>query len=255
MRVFLHAVLMSMTVSCGFEIVDTGHRGIETRFGEVVGKSLPEGLHFYNPFTSNITELDVRVNRSELDLQTYTKDVQQAVIRVVTTYSLNKDAAHLVFQEYGIDYAVKILPQAVEGAAKAVIGNWDAVDLISNREKARALIELNLAASVKDKHILISKFEITDIAYNETFEVAVEKKVTAIQYAIEAKNKTVQIQEEANQQVIKAKAQAESMTIRAQALSSNKNLIEYEAVQKWNGVLPTMMLSNGATPFINLGKQ
>lgn len=254
MRVFLQVVLMIVTVSCGFEVVDTGHRGIETRFGEVVGKSLPEGLHFYNPFTSDITELDVRLNRSEVVLQTYTKDVQQAALKAVTTYSLNKDAAHIVFQEYGVDYAEKILPQAIEGSAKAVIGNWDAVDLISNREKARSLIEVNLTESVKNKHILISKFEITNIDYNDTFEVAVENKVTAIQRAIEAKNKTVQIQEEANQKVIEAKAQAESMTIRAQALTSNKNLIEYEAVQKWDGKLPTMMLGGEATPFINLGK-
>jgi len=48
-----------------------------------------------------------------------------------------------------------------------------------------------------------------------------------------------------------AKANAESMTIRANALSQNPKLVEWEAVQKWNGELPNYMLG-GATPFINM---
>ena len=47
-----------------------------------------------------------------------------------------------------------------------------------------------------------------------------------------------------------AKAEAESMRIRAQALAQNKNLVEYEAVQKWNGALPTY--TGGAMPFIQV---
>ena len=41
------------------------------------------------------------------------------------------------------------------------------------------------------------------------------------------------------------------MRIRARALSANKNLVEYEAVQKWNGVLPTYT-GGGAMPFIKI---
>ena len=41
----LIAVAMGSS-GCGFEIVDTGYRGVETRFGEVVGEALPEGIHF-----------------------------------------------------------------------------------------------------------------------------------------------------------------------------------------------------------------
>ena len=48
--------LMFLLSACGMEIVDTGYRGVETRFGAVVGEPLSEGPHFYNPFTSNITE-------------------------------------------------------------------------------------------------------------------------------------------------------------------------------------------------------
>ena len=80
---------------------------------------------------------------------------------------------------------------------------------------------------------------------------AVEAKMVAQQKAIEEQNRTVQIQQQANQTVITAKAAAESMTIRAQALEQNPKLVEWEAVQKWNGVLPVYSLA-GAVPFINV---
>ena len=41
------------------------------------------------------------------------------------------------------------------------------------------------------------------------------------------------------------------MSIRANALTKNKALVEYEAVQKWDGKLPEYMMGN-SIPFINL---
>lgn len=79
--------------------------------------------------------------------------------------------------------------------------------------------------------------------------------MVAIQQAEEAKNKTVKIREEADQRMISAKAEAESMKIRSQALSQNKSLVEYEAVQKWDGKLPETMLGNSSVPFLNLTKK
>ena len=76
-------------------------------------------------------------------------------------------------------------------------------------------------------------------------------QVTAEQEALKAKNKTVQVEEEAKQKVIAAQAEAKSMAIRAQALSQNKSLVQYEAVQKWDGKMPQYMLGN-SVPFINV---
>ena len=73
----------------------------------------------------------------------------------------------------------------------------------------------------------------------------------AEQKAQEAVNNTKRIQEEADQKVITAQAEAEAMEIKAQALAKNKGLVEYEAVQKWNGQLPQYMLGE-SVPFINL---
>jgi regulator of protease activity HflC (stomatin/prohibitin superfamily) len=75
--------------------------------------------------------------------------------------------------------------------------------------------------------------------------------VIAVEQAKEAQNKTVRVKEEATQKIIEAKAEAESMSIRTKALSANKGLIQYEAVQKWDGRLPQYMMGD-SVPFINL---
>lgn len=248
------ALLLIFLGGCGFEVVNTGHRGVKTTFGEVDEKigSMPEGLYFYNPFSSKIIELDTRMQRKEGATNTYTRDVQQANIKFVVNYRLEPAAAHTVFKEVGRNYEEVLIPQAVEGVLKQVIGTYDAVDLISNRQAATLKAQQAIADSLKAKHVTVDRFEMVDITYLKEFEKAVEDKVVAVQKAIEERNRTEQIQETAKQQIITAKAQAESMRIRANALQQNAKLVEYEAVQKWNGELPTYMMGN-AVPFINVG--
>ena len=246
------AVVVVSVAGCGIKVVDTGQRGIETRFGKVVSESLPEGLYFFNPFTSNIVEIDTRVQRQDGETDTYTRDVQQAAIKYTLNYRLQQNAAHLMYQDIGRDWEEKLIPQVVLGTLKEVVGKWDAVDLISNRDKAANTAFESIRDSLAERNVEVSRFEITDIAYTHEFENSVEQKVIAQQKAIEEQNRTKQIEEQARQKVLSAEAEAKSMQIRAEALEQNAKLVEWEAVQKWNGVLPQYMLGSGATPFINL---
>jgi prohibitin 2 len=246
------AVVVLSFAGCGIKVVDTGQRGIKTRFGEIVSESLPEGLYFFNPITSNIVEMDTRVQRFDGETDTYTRDVQQAVIKYTLNYRLQQNAAHLVYRDIGREWETRLIPQVVLGTLKEVVGKWDAVDLIANRDKAATTAYDSIRRILAERNVEISRFEITDIAYTREFENSVEQKVIAQQRAIEEQNRTKQIEEQARQKVLSAEAEAKSMQIRAEALEQNAKLVEWEAVQKWNGVLPQYMLGSGATPFINL---
>jgi prohibitin 2 len=245
-------IVVASVAGCGIAIVDTGQRGIKTRFGEVVSESLPEGLYFYNPLTSNIVEIDTRVQRFDGETDTYTRDVQQAGVKYTLNYRLQQNSAHLVYRDIGRDWENKLIPQVVLGTLKEVVGKWDAVDLISNRDKAATTAYDQIRANLAERFVEVSRFEITDIAYTNEFENSVEQKVIAQQKAIEEQNRTKQIEEQARQKVLSAEAEAKSMQIRAEALEQNAKLVEWEAVQKWNGVLPQYMLGSGTMPFINL---
>ena len=250
--VVIIAIVVVSVAGCGIKVVDTGQRGVKTRFGEITSTSLPEGLYFYNPITSNIIEIDTRVQRQDGDTESYTRDVQQAHIKYTLNYRLQQDKAHVVYRDIGRDWEQKLIPQVVLGTLKEVVGKWDAVDLIANRDKAGADTFAAMRAKFAERFVEVSRFEITDIAYTHEFENSVEAKVIAQQKAIEEQNHTKQIEEQARQKVLSAEAEAKSMQIRAEALEQNAKLVEWEAVQKWNGVLPQYMLGGGTTPFINL---
>ena len=243
---------LALLVSCaGVTQVDTGKRGVKTSFGKVIDGPLTEGLYFYNPFSNDIVELDVKAQIMEGETTAYTKDVQQTTIKYIFNYNLKTDAVVSTYQSVGLDWSDKIVSPVVEANIKEILGQFEAVDLITNREKAKVAIVEQIKRELENRGVNTINFELSNIDFADEFEKAVEAKVTAIQRAAEAKNKTVQVQEEANQKIIEAKAQAEAMRIQSQALASNQGLIDYEAVRKWNGVLPTYMLG-GATPFVNL---
>lgn len=232
-------------------IVGVGERGVKVTLGKVSPESYTEGVHFVTPFVSHIHKMDVKTQKSNPATTVFTKDIQQARLVYVINYNLQPENVHKMYREVGKDYKSTILMPIVEGTVKNVIGGWNASDLIANRAKATSDILAKLQEQLDDNYINVTDFNITDIDYSDVFEKAIEGKVTAEQEALKAKNKTVQVEEEAKQKVISAQAEAKSMAIRANALTQNKALVEYEAVQKWDGKLPEYMMGN-SVPFINL---
>ena len=232
-------------------VVGVGQRGVKVTLGKVSPESLGEGMHFIMPYIQRIAKMDVKTQKYTTQTHVYTKDIQQAKISYVVNYNLVADSAYRMYQEVGMDYVSKVINPVLEGTIKDVIGKWNAQDLVANREEATNDILAKLKEQLTERYVNVTDFQIIDIGYSEVFERAIESKVTAEQDALKAKNKTVQIQEEAKQKVISAEAEAKSMSIRANALTQNKALVEYEAVQKWNGILPQYMMGN-SVPFINL---
>jgi prohibitin 2 len=255
-------IIIAILASCSLKTVEPGRRGIKVTFGKPHAESLAEGLYFINPFTSRLVEMDVRQRKWEGKTAAYTKDVQQAQTAFVLTYGLSPSDAHTVYREVGLDWAEKLVTQVVEEELKREIGQHEAVDLISQRNEAARNMETNITNILARRRVAVTGFQLTNIDYTPEFEQSVEAKVIAQQRAIEEQNRTVQIREQATQKieaargdseatVLRAKAEAESIRIRANALAANAKLVEWEAIQKWNGQLPTYTMGAGV-PFINL---
>lgn len=244
-------VLVVILGANAFTIVDPGHRGVRITLGKVSPQPLEEGLHFKIPFIQHVRQLDVRTLRWADVTQAYTKDVQQADVSFVLTYSLEPAFSVEMYRTVGADWSQKLIGQVVFEELKRELGQHEAVALIATRDQAARAIESGVRDKLAEKHVLISGLQITNIDYTKQFEDSVEAKVIAQQRAIEEQNRTVQIEQQAKQKVISAEAEAESMRIRANALETNPRLVEWEAVQKWDGKLPQYQLG-GATPFINV---
>jgi len=255
-------VLFIVLGSCSVHTVQTGHRGIKVRFGRVIPPGLPEGLYIVNPFTTHIEQMDARVLKWATDTEAYTRDVQQAKVGFTLNYRLDPERADEMFQAVGQDWQSKLVGQVIIEDIKREFGQHNAVDIIAQRDQAARAIEAHIKGTLARRDVIVTNFQLTNIDFTKEFEHAVEAKVVAQQKAIEEQNRTVQIQEKAKQQVataegnaqatvLNAKAEAQSIEIRARALEQNAKLVEWEAVQKWNGVLPVYVMGD-TVPLISI---
>ena len=260
--VALIALVLTALTGCGFEIVDTGHRGVQTRFGEVYKDSLPEGFHTYNPFTEDITEVNVQLQRWDFKTICYTQDLQEATLDATATYSLIPSAAPITFQTIGKDWAEKVVGQDIFDRIKGVCGIYTADKLISQRTKAVSEMTASVAAALKANNVMLTGLAITNIKFSDEYDTAVEAKAVAEQQAQAEKNRTSRIRELALQRTIDADADALAMRSRAAAIRENQALLQWEALQvererikQWKGGVPLYQFggnSSGGVPLIQL---
>lgn len=281
----LVALLLCSISFMGFEQVNAGHRGIKLVWGKVVSDSLPEGLYFYNPISSNIVTMDTRLQKRTTRLETYTKDIQQTTMDITVNFYVDPNNAHVLFQRVGKEYVSTLIAPALLSSVKDVVGKVEADKFINNRELVTEEIKVKLSAALDGSHVIIQSISIEDIAFSGAFEAAIEAKQIATQEAIKSQNETVRIEEEGKQQVIKARAEsdsqkaqsdaaayaieveskakaeairqmglaeAEAIREKSKALSQNAKLVELTKAEKWNGQLPQNMYSSGPVPFMDI---
>ena len=88
----------------------------------------------------------------------------------------------------------------------------------------------------------------------ETVLAQINMKIANEQAALAAQAKVAQATAEAEQQVATAKGEAESIRIRGEALHQNPEVARLTAINKWNGVLPSVVGGGQPIPFIEVGK-
>jgi regulator of protease activity HflC (stomatin/prohibitin superfamily) len=88
----------------------------------------------------------------------------------------------------------------------------------------------------------------------DTVLAQINMKIANEQAALAAEAKVAQAKAEAEQQIETAKGEAESIRIRGEALRQNPEVARLQAINKWNGVLPTVVGSGTPVPFIEPGR-
>jgi regulator of protease activity HflC (stomatin/prohibitin superfamily) len=247
MKMLVMLALMTTLASCGFEVVDTGRRGIKVDMGQVVGEPLPEGIHFYNPATADIIEMNVREVAETYKLNAYSKDNQQIDVVVNVVAAPVESKVGLIYKQYGEDFMEKLGQPVVVAAAKDILGQYTADNIVSERAALQKKALHHIQEKLLARYVNVTGVEFTNIQFQPEYEKAVEAKVVAIQHAERAKNETEEIREKKEQAILEAQGQAEAMRIKANALASNPKLVEYEWVQKWDGKdNRTHVFSNGS---------
>lgn len=243
-----------------YEIVDAGHRGVLVRLGQVQDEVLEEGFHWYNPLTSDIRGINVQTTSIAFDstqenpLGAASKDLQEVSISVIVNYHPDPKLAPLIFQQFGTGYETNIVSPIVREVVKNASAQFTAEELVTRRADFTARINTDLASRFTEKMMVFERSNVVNIDFSDSFNKAIEAKVTAEQEALAQKNKLEEVKFRAQQQIETSKAEAEAIRIKAEAVNKQggADYVRLKAIEKWDGRLPQYQLGGGVTPFVDI---
>jgi regulator of protease activity HflC (stomatin/prohibitin superfamily) len=254
-RVLITALLVIfglIFISNCFRVVRPGYRGILITLGSVSDNVLGEGLHFKLPFIQQIQPMLVKIAKEETPADAVSKDLQDIRTTIAINYHIVPSKVNIVYKQYARNPKEAediIIGPKVQEIVKAVVSQYNTLELISQRELVRTKIQAELTKIVLKYNIILDELSIVNFAFSDGFTQSIERKQIAEQDAITAQKKLEQIKFEAEQLIAQAKGESESNRLKQLTLTSM--LIEWEKVKKWNGVLPQVTGTGGS--FINMG--
>lgn len=258
----LGALLVIYVAFASWYTVDQGERAVVLRFGAIVGEAGP-GPHLKVPFIDTVRKITVQTQtRRYQNLEAYSRDQQPANMTISVTYVVADPSA--VYEQYGdLEGAVmRLIDPRVLSGTKSIFGTYDAVRAI--QERAALNRDFNdIVASAISTPINVISVQIENIDFSEAYEQSVEQRMLA-QVEIQRREQNLRTTEveaqiartraEGEAEAIRLRGEAEAAAIRARAdaLRANPDLVQLQAVEKWDGKLPTTMVPGSALPFINM---
>ncbi|MFL6507521.1 MAG: prohibitin family protein [Nitrososphaeraceae archaeon] len=259
-------IVIIVILSESVVIVQAGHRGVVLYVGAVENKVLGEGLHFIIPFAEQVIQLEVRTLKFQADASAASNDLQEVATVIALNYHIDPNDANIIYQQLGADYSDRIIAPTIQESVKASVAKFNAEELITKRETAKAVIAQAIRNTLSSRDITVETVFITDFKFSEAFASQVESKVVAFQKYLTEQNNLRAVQVVANQTVVQAQAQARSNVARAEGesqaikviteqLRQSPQYLQWQSINRWNGQMPYSLGSGGAFPFFQLPVQ
>lgn len=272
MAIIMVASCMTLT-ACGRSTVPAGFVGVKVDlYGdskgvqqEVVGVGkywLTWNEEIYQFPTFN----QLHVYEQPFNFQT--KDSMSVSAKVGVEYYVDQSKVSKVFQTYrkGVEEITQV--NIRQNIADALIKDSGKMDIGTLAGEGRSKLLDSVTESVKSKldpiGIVIVKLSWTDdLVYPPQVTASINAKIEATQKTLLRENEIAQTKAEAQKAIeaargeaestiLRAKAEADAIALRGDALRKNPEVLQLEAIGKWNGILPQYMTQGAATPFVQI---
>ncbi len=251
----LIACLIVVTGSTG--MVGAGQRGVLLRFGAVTDEIKDEGLYFKIPFAEDVVLMSTQLQKYTAPAGSSSKDLQLVTTEVTLNYQLNADGVGEIYRNMRRNYEGTVIQPYIQEAVKSTTANYNAEELITQRPQVKGELQNLMAERLAPLGIDVVQLSITDFQFSVTFQESIEAKVKAVQQALEAENALQRVEFEALQAITRAEAEAKGLELqRAQITSDLLELrrieVQGRAIEKWNGVMPTVVTGGGPVPILDI---
>ena len=193
-------------------------------------------------------------------------DAMEIKARIGVEYNIDPQKAATVFATYrkGIEEITEV--NIRQYISDSLIKNATLMDVNAITQGGKSKLLEDVTKEIRTKldpvGIRIVKLSwMDDLQYPAQVRASINAKIEATQRALlrenevaqskaEAEKLRVAAQGEADARLTRAKAEAEAIAIKAKALRDNPGILQLNAIDKWNGVLPQYMTGGATVPFV-----
>ncbi|KAL2204144.1 putative prohibitin PHB1 [Sarocladium strictum] len=232
----------AVAVNASLYDVKGGSRAvIFDRLAGVKEDVINEGTHFLVPWLQRAIVFDVRTKPRNIATTTGSKDLQMVSLTLRVLHRPNVTALPKIYQNLGADYDERVLPSIGNEVLKAIVAQFDAAELITQREAVSQRIRTDLTKRAAEFNIALEDVSITHMTFGREFTKAVEQKQIAQQDAERARFIVERAEQERQANVIRAEGEAESAEEISKAIQkAGDGLIQIRKIEASREIAQTL---------------
>nr|QBH74220.1 prohibitin [Isotomurus palustris] len=229
--------------------VDGGHRAvIFDRFTGVKNDVVGEGTHFYVPWVQRPIMFDIRSRPRNVPSITGSKDLQNVNITLRLLFRPVPDELPNIYKTLGIDYDERVLPSITNEVLKATVAQFDAGELITQRDIVSRKVSEALTERAGQFGIVLDDISITHLTFGKEFTQAVELKQVAQQDAERARFLVEKAEQQKKAAVISAEGDSQAAIMLASAFkNAGEGLVELRRIEAAEDIAYQLSKSRNVT--------
>lgn len=180
--------------------------------------------------------------------RTGTRDLQTVDLALRILYRPVESKLPSIFNNLGIDYDKRIIPSIGQEVLKSTVAQYNAEQLLTQREKVSLEIKDDLSKRAKDFDITLDDVSITHLKFSTEFAAAIEQKQVAQQNAERSKFVVMQREEEKKASILLAEGESEGARLIADAINEHgKGLVALRKIEAAQHIAKSLATSPNVT--------